>query len=57
MRLAPTVIFVDSNGQISGKPLVGYNAPDFYGAYLDRGPEQLARHRSGDDDAVAVDAR
>ena len=36
VRVFPTVLLVDGNGQIIAEPLVGIAVPDFYAAYLDQ---------------------
>lgn len=36
IRVAPTVVFLANGGGEVAERLVGYNSPDFYGAYLDR---------------------
>ncbi|HEY0878680.1 MAG TPA: thioredoxin fold domain-containing protein [Zeimonas sp.] len=36
IRVAPTVVFLGKDGHELAERLVGYNSPDFYGAYLDR---------------------
>ena len=33
--LTPTLVFLDSTGKAVAEPLLGYNSPDFYGAYLE----------------------
>lgn len=43
VRLAPTVLFLDSQGRELAQRLVGASIPDFYGAYLD---ERLATARA-----------
>jgi thioredoxin-related protein len=35
VKLLPTVILFGPGGEPLARPLVGYNGPDFYGAYLD----------------------
>jgi thioredoxin-related protein len=35
VKLVPTVLLVGPGGEPLAEPLVGYNGPDFYGAYLD----------------------
>lgn len=36
IKLAPTVVLLDSEGRVLGEPLVGMITPDYYGAYLDQ---------------------
>ena len=43
IRVAPTVAFFGARGELSSR-LVGYNSPDFYGAYLDERIEEATRH-------------
>lgn len=43
VRLSPTVIVVDGDGQVLAGPLVGLMTVDFYGAYLDRALEDAQR--------------
>jgi thioredoxin-related protein len=33
--ITPTLVFVDADGKEIAEALVGYNSPDFYGAYLE----------------------
>jgi thioredoxin-related protein len=40
IRLAPTVVFLGSDGSELAERLVGYSSPDFYGAYLEQRIEQ-----------------
>lgn len=42
VKLAPTVVFLDRQGAVAAKALVGYTSPDFYGAFIDQRIEQLA---------------
>jgi thioredoxin-related protein len=35
VKLLPTVLLLGPAGEPLAEPLVGYNGPDFYGAYLD----------------------
>ena len=35
VKLLPTVMLLGPSGEPLAEPLVGYNGPDFYGAYLD----------------------
>ena len=35
VKLLPTVMLFGPSGEPLAEPLVGYNGPDFYGAYLD----------------------
>lgn len=37
VRFAPTVVFLGDDGEELAQRLVGYNSPDFYGAYLEQG--------------------
>lgn len=37
IRVAPTVVFLGDGGRELAERLVGFNSPDFYGAYLDGG--------------------
>lgn len=34
--LTPTVVFLNAEGQQVAEPLLGYNSPDYYGAYLEK---------------------
>lgn len=34
--LTPTVLFLNADGQPVAEPLLGYNSPDYYGAYLEK---------------------
>lgn len=36
IRVSPTVVFLGDGGRELAERLVGFNSPDFYGAYLDR---------------------
>lgn len=36
VHFTPTVIILDADGNRLVKPLIGFNTPDFYGAYLDQ---------------------
>ena len=36
ITMAPTVILVDTNGQLLSEPLVGITTRDYYGGYLDQ---------------------
>ncbi len=36
IRIAPTVVFLANDAEEVAERLIGYNSPDFYGAYLDR---------------------
>ncbi len=36
IKLAPTVVMFDADGQVLGEPMVGVSTPDYYGAFLDR---------------------
>ncbi|MDD3519296.1 MAG: thioredoxin family protein [Chromatiales bacterium] len=35
VRVAPTVVLVDAQGEVLAKPLVGVSIPDYYGGYLE----------------------
>lgn len=35
VSLTPTLIFLNADGKEIAEPLLGYNSPDFYGAYLE----------------------
>ena len=43
--ITPTLVFLDHTGQEIAERLVGYNSPDFYGAYLESAIEQAINHR------------
>lgn len=34
--LTPTLVFLNAEGEKVAEPLLGYNSPDFYGAYLEQ---------------------
>lgn len=36
IRIAPTVVFLADEGKEVAERLIGYDSPDFYGAYLER---------------------
>lgn len=44
--ITPTLVFLDKTGQEVAERLVGYNSPDFYGAYLERSIQQAIKHQS-----------
>lgn len=35
LHFTPTVMLLDSQGNLLGKPVIGLSSPDFYGGYLD----------------------
>ena len=35
VKLVPTVLLLGPAGELIAEPMVGFNGPDFYGAYLD----------------------
>lgn len=37
--LTPTLVFLNAEGEKVAEPLLGYNSPDFYGAYLEQAIE------------------
>ncbi len=46
VRLVPTVVLLDSAGEVLSEPLVGLSSPDYYGAFLDQAiDESLAKVR------------
>ncbi len=48
VRLTPTLLFLNAEGEEIAERLLGYNTPELYGAYLDRAIERaVARMRSG----------
>ncbi|HEX8980526.1 MAG TPA: hypothetical protein VF811_12510 [Parasulfuritortus sp.] len=48
-RFTPTVILLDSQGNLLGKPVIGLSSPDFYGSYLDAAIDSaVAKVRSQD---------
>ena len=46
IRMAPTVVFLGSDGGELAERLVGYSSPDFYGAYLEQRIEQARSRRA-----------
>lgn len=42
--ITPTLVFLDKTGQEIAERLVGYNSPDFYGAYLESSIQQAIKH-------------
>lgn len=42
--ITPTLVFLGKAGQEIAERLVGYNSPDFYGAYLDSSIEQAIKY-------------
>lgn len=36
IKVFPTVVFVDANGNLIAEPLAGFTVPDFYAAYLEQ---------------------
>ena len=48
VKLTPTIWFVDGDGNVLHKPIVGLTTPDYYGYYLDRAIEEsLKKVRAG----------
>lgn len=47
--ITPTVTFLDADGKQVAEPLVGYNSPDYYGAYLENAIQQAGQAVRGGD--------
>ena len=54
VRLTPTLLFLNAKGEEIAKRMLGYNTPEFYGAYLDKAIEQAVEKMK--QPAVATEA-
>lgn len=50
--ITPTLVFLDKTGQEIAERLVGYNSPDFYGAYLESAIQQAISHSQQATEAI-----
>lgn len=48
VRLTPTLLFLNAEGKEIAKRILGYNTPEFYGAYLDRAIDQAVAKMTHD---------
>lgn len=53
--VTPTLLFLDAEGRELAERMLGFNSPDFYGAYLERAIEQAIKNNAAGTNTVTAE--